>query len=175
MTSVLLISDIHGNLPALDAVLEDAVSHGASSEVWVMGDSVGYGAQPNEVIERLRTLPNPTIVKGNHELAATKEISIADFNPAAGAATEWTARNINPEVKEFLIALPLVTERHGITICHGTPRNPIWEYMFTSRIAELNLEHFETLGCVARSHAHTFGFRTRRLWQLAGQTGNRRR
>ena len=152
MTSVLLLSDIHGNLPALDAVLEDVNRQGTISEVWVMGDSVGYGAQPNEVIERLRRLPDPTIVKGNHELAATGEISIANFNPAAGAATDWTARKLKPEIKDFLIALPLVTERHGITICHGTPRNPIWEYMFTSRIAELNLEHFETHGCV---HGHT--------------------
>ena len=152
MTSVLLLSDIHGNLPALDAVLEDADRHGAISEVWVMGDSVGYGAQPNEVIKRLRKLPNPTMVKGNHEAAAIGEISTANFNPTAGAAADWTARNLEPEIKDFLIGLPLVAERHRITICHGTPRNPIWEYMFTSRIGELNLEHFETLGCV---HGHT--------------------
>ena len=152
MTSVLLLSDIHGNLPALDAVLEDANRNEVSSEVWVMGDSVGYGAQPNEVIERLRTLPNLTMVKGNHEAAAIGEISTANFNSAAGAAADWTASNLDPEIKEFLIALPLVTERLGVTICHGTPRNPIWEYMFTSRIGELNLEHFDTLGCV---HGHT--------------------
>ncbi len=152
MTSVLLLSDIHGNLPALDAVLEDADRRGASSEVWVMGDSVGYGAQPNEVVERLRTLPNPTIVKGNHEAAATGEISTANFNPTAGAAADWTARELDPDTKEFLVALPLVVERIGTTICHGTPRNPIWEYMLTSRIGELNLEHFQTLGCV---HGHT--------------------
>lgn len=152
MTSVLLLSDIHGNLPALDAVLADANQRGSCSEVWVMGDSVGYGAQPNEVIVRLRTLPNPTIVKGNHEAAATGEISIANFNSAAGAAADWTARNLDPAIKQFLLELPLVTERHGITICHGTPRNPIWEYMLTSRIGELNLDHFETLGCV---HGHT--------------------
>ena len=152
MTTVLLLSDIHGNLPALEAVIEDANNASNFSEVWVMGDSVGYGAQPNEVIECLLTLPNPTMVKGNHEAAAIGEISTANFNPTAGAAADWTARNLDPEIKEFLTALPLVTEQHGITICHGTPRNPIWEYMFTSRIGELNLKHFETLGCV---HGHT--------------------
>lgn len=152
MTSVLLLSDIHGNLPALEAVLEDADRQGASSEVWVMGDSVGYGAQPNEVVECLRSLPNPTMVKGNHEAAAIGEISTANFNPTAGAAADWTARQLDPETTDFLIALPLVTERLGITICHGTPRNPIWEYMLTSRIGEMNLEHFETPGCV---HGHT--------------------
>ena len=152
MTTVLLLSDIHGNLPALDAVLEGAASHGASSEVWVLGDSVGYGAQSNEVIHRLRTSPNLTMVKGNHEVAAIGEMSTANFNPTAGAAADWTARSLEPEIKEFLMSLPLVVERHGVTICHGTPRNPIWEYMFTSRTAELNLEHFQTLGCV---HGHT--------------------
>ncbi|MYA60357.1 MAG: metallophosphoesterase family protein [Chloroflexi bacterium] len=168
MTSVLLLSDIHGNLPALDAVIEDAERHGPSSEVWVMGDSVGYGAQPNEVVERLRALPNLTMVKGNHEAAAIGEISTANFNPTAGAAADWTLSILDPETKEFLIALPLVTERLGITICHGTPRNPIWEYMFTSRIAELNLEHFGTLGCV---HGHThipsvFGRDASGIWRV---------
>ena len=172
MSSVLLLSDIHGNLPALDAVLEDANQHGPYSESWVMGDSVGYGAQPNEVIERLRALPNPTIVKGNHEAAAIGEISIASFNSAVGVAADWTARNLDPEIKEFLIALPLVTERLGITICHGTPRNPIWEYMFTSRIGELNLDHFDTLGCV---HGHThvssiFGRDTSGTWRAQQAT-----
>ena len=93
MTTVLLLSDIHGNLPALDAVLEDANMPGTSSAVWVLGDSVGYGAQPNEVIDRLRTLPNPTIVKGNHEAAAIGEISTANFNPTAGAAADWIQKS----------------------------------------------------------------------------------
>ena len=152
MTTVLLLSDIHGNLPALEAVLDNATNRSEFASVWVLGDSVGYGAQPNEVIERLRTLPDLTMVKGNHEAAAIDELSIANFNPSAGAATAWTANALNPEVRDFLIALPLVTEHSGVTLCHGTPRNPIWEYMLTSQTADLNLSHFNTAGCV---HGHT--------------------
>ena len=117
-----------------------------------MGDTVGYGAQPNEVVDKLRALPNLEIVKGNHDAAALGEVSIATFNPTAGAAAIWTRRNLNPEQSSFLKSSPLVIVRHGVTICHGSPRDPIWEYLFTTRIAELNLDHFETVGCV---HGHT--------------------
>ncbi len=152
MTTVLLLSDIHGNLPALEAVVENATNRSEFSSVWVLGDSVGYGAQPNEVIEHLRALPDLTMVKGNHEAAAIGELSIADFNPSAAAAAAWTSDALNPDVRDFLIDLPLVTQHSGITLCHGTPRNPIWEYMLTSRTADLNLSHFDTAGCV---HGHT--------------------
>ena len=92
MTTVLLLSDIHGNLPALEKTLEDASQRADITSVWVMGDSVGYGAQPNEVVERLRLLPDLAMVKGNHEAAAIGEISIANFNPSAAASAAWTAR-----------------------------------------------------------------------------------
>ena len=91
MTTVLLLSDIHGNLPALENTLEDVSQRADITSVWVMGDSVGYGAQPNEVIERLRSLPDLAMVKGNHEAAAIGEISIANFNPSAAASAAWTA------------------------------------------------------------------------------------
>lgn len=152
MTTALLLSDIHGNLPALETVLDDAYRCADIASVWVMGDSVGYGAQPNEVVERLRSLPDVVMVKGNHEAAAIGEISIANFNPSAAAAAAWTADALSTDTRDFLISLPLVTIRLGITLCHGTPRNPIWEYMLTSQTAELNLDHFDTTGCV---HGHT--------------------
>ncbi len=152
MTTVLLLSDIHGNLHALETVLNDAFERAEIASVWVMGDSVGYGAQPNEVIKRLRTLPDLAMVKGNHEAAAIGEISIANFNPSAAASAAWTTEALIPEVRDFLTALPLVTMRSSITLCHGTPRNPIWEYMLTSQTAELNLNRLDTAGCV---HGHT--------------------
>ncbi len=152
MTTVLLLSDIHGNLPALEKVLEDATDRAEIESVWVLGDSVGYGAQPNEVVERLRALPDLAMVKGNHEVAAIGEISIANFNPSAAAAAAWTENALTTENRDFLTALPLVIVQLGITLCHGTPRNPIWEYMLTSQTADLNLNHFDTTGCV---HGHT--------------------
>ncbi len=152
MSRILLLSDIHANLPALEAVVEDADTRCQFDEVWVLGDSVGYGAQPNEVVERLRTLPGLAIVKGNHEAAALGEISIDSFNPSAAAAAAWTVDALSSDVRDFLSKSPLVTTGSGVTLCHGTPRNPIWEYMFTSQTADLNLDHFDTVGCV---HGHT--------------------
>ena len=168
MARVLLLSDIHSNLPALEAVVDDATKRCQFTEVWVLGDSVGYGAQPNEVVERLRTLPGLAIVKGNHEAAAIGEISIDNFNPSAAAAAAWTADALSSDVRDFLSKLPLVTNQIGITLCHGTPRNPIWEYMFTSRTADLNLNHFDTTGCVL-GHTHIpsiFGRDTTANWHV---------
>ena len=166
MNSILLLSDIHGNLPALDAVLEDARQRGAFSAVWVLGDSVGYGAQPNDVINRLRELPDPKIVKGNHEAAALGEISVADFNPAAAAAALWTSKNITEDVRRFLSGLPNIATDDSVTLCHGTPRDPIWEYLLSVRTAEENLTYFTTAGCI---HGHThvpsvFGRHVARAW-----------
>lgn len=168
MTAVLLLSDIHGNLPALEKVLDDASQRAEIESVWVMGDSVGYGAQPNEVVGRLRALPEIVMVKGNHEAAAIGEISIANFNPSAAAAAAWTVDALTAEARDFLVALPLMVVHSGITLCHGTPRNPIWEYMLTSQTADMNLNHFETAGCV---HGHThipsvFGQDTSANWRV---------
>ena len=168
MTLALLLSDIHANLPALEAVVADAQTRYRFSEVWVAGDSVGYSAQPNEVVDFLRTLPQLMIVKGNHEVAALGEIPIDTFNPTAGAAAIWTMQNLQPEQAEFLKSLPMVAVRHGVTLCHGTPRDPIWEYLFTSRTAELNLQHFQTDGCVY-GHTHIpslFGLQRNDDWQI---------
>ena len=168
MTTVLLLSDIHGNLPALETVLEDASRRADIAFVWVLGDSVGYGAQPNEVVERLRELPELAMIKGNHEAAAIAEISIANFNPSAAAAAAWTADLLTTETRDFLTALPLVTVQLGITLCHGTPRNPIWEYMLTSQTADLNVDYLDTAGCI---HGHThipsvFGRDTSANWHV---------
>lgn len=175
MSSILLLSDIHGNLPALDAVLEDAESRGGYSAVWVLGDSVGYGAQPNEVVDRLWTLPRVVMVKGNHEAAALGEISVADFNPVSAAAAVWTARHLNEATRDYLRGLPELAVDHGVTLCHGTPRNPIWEYLISARVAEDNLGHFDTVGCVC-GHTHVpsvFGSYFERSWHaIQAQDGD---
>ena len=167
MRPVLLLSDIHGNLPALDAVIEDASARQDFAAVWVLGDSVGYGAQPNQVVDRLRSLQNLTIVKGNHEAAAIGEMSVATFNPIAGSAALWTARTLTDDYRDYLARLPEIVVEKSVTLCHGTPRDPIWEYMLDSSVAEENLRYFSTTGCVY-GHTHVpavFGRTDQGRWQ----------
>jgi diadenosine tetraphosphatase ApaH/serine/threonine PP2A family protein phosphatase len=116
----LVISDIHANLEALDATLEAA---GAWDQALVLGDLVGYGADPNGVIERVRALPTAAIIRGNHDKVATRLDSVENFNHLARQAIEWTANMLSPDNREWLAALPagpiIIDDR--IEICHGTP------------------------------------------------------
>ncbi len=154
MPTILLISDIHSNLPALDAVWSDAFNRATSiDETWVLGDSVGYGAQPNETIDRLRSMPGLLMVKGNHEAAVLDELLVSQFNSIAALAILWTAARLKSEVSEFLRNLPMVAQRYNVTLCHGSPRDPMWEYLTSPRIAMANLNHFQTAGC-ATGHSH---------------------
>src|SRR5271156_3817446 len=94
----LLLSDIHANIDALEAVLEAAPAH---DQVWNLGDVVGYGAAPNEVIERVRSL-GETFVRGNHDRACSGLLSVEDFNPIAGRAALWTRDVLTPEHMDWL-------------------------------------------------------------------------
>jgi predicted phosphodiesterase len=145
---IAVLSDVHANLPALDAVLADA---GAVDAVWHLGDVVGYGPDPDGVVDRLRGV-GAIGVRGNHDSAAVGGPEIEDFNPEARAAMEWTRRHIGPATREWLTALPLRREEQGMTLVHGSPRDPIWEYVVSTTIAKANLAAFETLYCL---HGHT--------------------
>lgn len=116
----LILSDIHANLEALDAVL----AAGAGSEgVLVLGDLVGYGADPNAVIDRVRDLPTSTIIRGNHDKVGAGIDSIRSFNHLARHAIEWTAAALSPERRQWLSELPrgpLVVDEF-VQICHGSP------------------------------------------------------
>jgi len=120
----LVLSDIHSNLEALEAVLQaaDARKH---DQVLVLGDLVGYGADPNAVIERVRALEPAGIVRGNHDKAAAGIDDTGDFNEVARAAAEWTLRELTPAYRQYLAGLPagpaLVDD--VIEICHGSPRD----------------------------------------------------
>lgn len=118
----LILSDLHGNRPALEAVLE-AVPPSAFDRVVVLGDLVGYGADPNFVVERVRALDPVAIVRGNHDKVACGLASDEDFTPLARAAIAWTAAALTPENRAYLYALPagpcLVSER--VEACHGSP------------------------------------------------------
>jgi predicted phosphodiesterase len=145
---VAVLSDIHANLPALDAVLADA---GPLDAVWHLGDVVGYGPDPDGVVERLRDL-GAIGVRGNHDSAAIGGPEIEDFNPDARAAMEWTRGRIGPLTRAWLAALPLRRVEQGMTLVHGSPRDPLWEYIVSGAIARANLRAFETARCL---HGHT--------------------
>lgn len=149
---VLIVSDIHANLPALQTVFQAARQAGGWDEVWCLGDAVGYGAHPNEVMDLLRA-QRLRMIAGNHDLAAIGDLDTDDFNPAAASAAEWTLSVMTREHYDFLAALPSKTVIGDYTLAHGSPREPVWEYVTSSLVATVNLEHFDTPWCFV-GHTH---------------------
>jgi len=145
----LIISDIHSNLAAFEAVLADA---GPFDKVWCLGDMVGYGPDPNECVERLRGLPH-VCVAGNHDWATLGKLDTEDFNPDAKRACLWTREQLSSSNLEYLEALPRSLIEEDFTLVHGSPRHPIWEYILNPSIAQANFEHFDTRFCFV-GHTH---------------------
>jgi diadenosine tetraphosphatase ApaH/serine/threonine PP2A family protein phosphatase len=116
----LVISDVHANLEALDATLAAASGYG---RVLVLGDLVGYGADPNAVIERVRALPSSTVIRGNHDKVGAGLEDVQGFNHLARHAIAWTATALTPANRAWLAALPQgpVIADTGVEICHGAP------------------------------------------------------
>lgn len=142
MTRILVISDIHANLEALEAVLKEA---GKVDQTWCLGDIAGYGPQPNECIQRIAALPELTCMMGNHDFAALSELSLETFNTDARKALLWQREILTEESKTILRSLsdkPL--ERGDVTLSHGSPRDTIWEYIMNVVIARQNLDSFWT-------------------------------
>jgi predicted phosphodiesterase len=146
---IAVLSDIHANLPALEAVRADLSD---IDQVWVLGDIVGYGPQPNEVVSTLQSMGARSVL-GNHDGAAIGTVDPAYFNPDARKAIEWTAEAIDPNTRAYLATLPEVRRDGGLTAVHGSPRDPIWEYITSSSIAAANFESFETRLCLF-GHTH---------------------
>lgn len=146
----LIISDIHANIIALEAVLADAAPY---DRVWCLGDVVGYGPDPNQCIERVKALPGLKCVKGNHDAAILGEIDIRAFNSDARASLEWLDTQLSPENKQWLAELEELLVFDDITLVHGSPRNPVWEYVMDLSIARANMAAFETEICLV-GHTH---------------------
>ena len=151
-----VLSDIHGNLAALEAVLSALAPFDA---VWQLGDIVGYGPQPDEVIERLRAA-DARGVRGNHDSAATAQIDVGWFNDDARAAVEWTAGQLSDVAQRWLCDLPERTvEEPGagdgrtFTLVHGSPRDPTWEYVYSTPVARACFDAFDTAHCLV-GHMH---------------------
>jgi predicted phosphodiesterase len=149
---VAVIADIHGNLTAFEAVLADMNSDGDIDEVWCLGDVIGYGPDPSECIALLRRYPH-ICVAGNHDWAAIGKVDIADFNPHAAAACRWTGEQLTTGDVEYLESLPLTLEKGDFTIVHGSPREPIWEYVVSTTVARANFDCFDTGYCLI-GHSH---------------------
>ncbi len=148
----LIVSDIHSNLEALNAVLVDAGRHGGFDRVWCLGDIVGYGPDPSASMERLREF-ELTAVAGNHDYAASGVIDASDFNGAAYAAIRWTAGQLSREETAFLAELPTVSLEAPFTLVHGSLRAPIFEYLLNSAQAVATLELLTTEYCLV-GHSH---------------------
>ena len=140
---VVVLSDIHANLPALQAVLADVARTAPGAPIWHCGDVVGYGASPNEVVAELQRV-GATGVMGNHDLAALGDDVIDTFNEAAHAAALWTRDVLTAESRGWLRALPKVLEMGAATIVHASLRDPILEYVVQGEVAEANLSALHT-------------------------------
>lgn len=126
----LIVSDIHSNLAALDAVFMDAQRLEALDAVWCAGDIVGYGPDPNPCVERLRDV-GAVSVMGNHDAGAIGRLGLDDFNAYAAEACRWTGDQLTADSRAYLEGLELTTEREPFTIVHGTPNNPLWDYLLS--------------------------------------------
>jgi len=146
---IALLSDIHANLAALEAVAADLP---AVDETWVLGDIVGYGPQPNEVIAMLQAMGARSVL-GNHDGAAIGTVDAAHFNPDARAAIEWTATVVDANSRAYIASLPEVRRDGDLTAVHGSPRDPIWEYITGPAVAAANFDEFETRLCLF-GHTH---------------------
>jgi predicted phosphodiesterase len=146
---VAVLSDIHSNLPALDAVLEALQPFDA---IWQLGDIVGYGPEPDEVVARLKAA-GATGVRGNHDSAAVGAIDADAFNDDARIAVEWTAVHLGEAARMWLAQLPERATETDFTLVHGSPRDPTWEYVYSMPVARANFPAFDTKHCLV-GHTH---------------------
>jgi len=148
---VLVISDIHANYTALEAVLDHA---GEVDETWCLGDLVGYGPDPNLVVDRIREIHNLTCLMGNHDAAVIGKIPFETFNPDARRSLERHEKVLNADNMDFLRSLQQTVQvRAGVTLAHGSPRDPLWEYVLNTLSARLNFAEFDTSSCFV-GHSH---------------------
>jgi predicted phosphodiesterase len=149
---IAVVSDIHGNIHALEAVLQ-ALSADPPDELWCLGDLVGYGPQPNECCSTMRERAAVCLV-GNHDLLALgKEVFAAEFNPDAAAAGAWTRQALTSESRAFLQSLSPKADARNAQLFHASPRDPVWEYVL-SREAMVEALRLTSQPLVFVGHSH---------------------
>jgi diadenosine tetraphosphatase ApaH/serine/threonine PP2A family protein phosphatase len=152
-----ILSDIHGNDDALAAVLEDiatiSMRHPTPiDEIWCLGDLVGYGPEPSACIRLVRAC-SELCIAGNHDWVAAGKANSAEFTGAAAIVAAWTSRQLTGEERTYLAELPQIVATGDFTLAHGSPSNPIWEYLLTPAAARRNFPAFETRFCLV-GHTH---------------------
>jgi len=149
------VSDIHANLPALEAVLEATAATGVE-EVWCLGDVVGYGVEPDACADLVRESCSVCLV-GNHDLAVLGELDIGSFSESAAVAVEWTQGNIADRTLKFLRELAPSGERGGVGLFHASPRDPVWEYVLSGEQADAGMAaNPRPVGLIGHSHVALF-------------------
>jgi predicted phosphodiesterase len=148
---VAVVSDIHSNLHALEAVLR-AIEAEAPDELWCLGDLVGYGPRPNECCAAIAERADVCLA-GNHDLAVRGTIDLAEFGGEAGIAATWTREVLEPQAQELLDRLEPKGGAHGVALYHGSARDPIWEYILSDEAALATLELADS-ALVLVGHSH---------------------
>ena len=163
---IALLSDVHGNLPAFRTVVADARAAGVDA-IWCLGDLVGYGASPDECVA-LAQEECDVLLGGNHDLAVAGRIELSDFSPAAAAAARWTQAHASAETLALLKTLAPAMEDDRIGLYHGSPTDPIWEYVLSTEQAEQSFDAM-TPRVGAIGHTHVALRFTRRDGELYGE------
>ena len=146
-----VISDIHGNLHALESVLR-SVDAESPDELWCLGDLVGYGPQPNRCCELVAERADVCLI-GNHDLGVLGRIDLEDFTPDAAAAARWTAEILEDTPRRYLESLSPSAVLDRAELFHASPRDPVWEYVLAPEVAFLSLEATQKpLVLVGHSH-----------------------
>jgi diadenosine tetraphosphatase ApaH/serine/threonine PP2A family protein phosphatase len=148
---VAVVSDIHGNLQAFEAVLE-AIAASDCEELWCLGDLVGYGAEPDACVELARRHA-AVCLAGNHDLVVRGELPIEEFSRGAALAAEWTRNTITPQTREYLDGLEASKLDEAVGLYHASPRDPVWEYVLSPLQAELCLDAQQQRVCLI-GHSH---------------------
>jgi diadenosine tetraphosphatase ApaH/serine/threonine PP2A family protein phosphatase len=160
---IAILSDVHGNLPAFEAVLGD-IEDESVEEVWCLGDLVGYGAQPDDCVQLARDRCDLSLA-GNHDLVVTGDIPISDFSASAATAARWTQETIADETLDYLKGLRPADADRQPALYHASPRDPVWEYVLSTWQAD---ECFDVMDArvAAVGHSHVA------LWFNRDDEGN---
>jgi diadenosine tetraphosphatase ApaH/serine/threonine PP2A family protein phosphatase len=167
---VALLSDVHGNLPAFEAVIADVKSTGVDA-IWNLGDLVGYGAQPDECVELARETCDLCLI-GNHDLVVIDKLKVDDFSANAATAALWTREHIKDETREFLQKLSPKDESGEMKLYHASPRDPIWEYVLSVGLADACIDVMPgRLAAVGHSHVALWFWRNEGGRTIGEQAG----
>jgi diadenosine tetraphosphatase ApaH/serine/threonine PP2A family protein phosphatase len=165
---VALMSDVHGNLPAFQAVLDDIGREGVDAR-WCLGDLVGYGAQPDECVALAREACDVCLI-GNHDMVVIDKLDVSEFSHNAAVAALWTRENIAPESREYLNGLSPEARGGELGLYHASPRDPVWEYVLgTTQAGECMDAMDARIGAVGHSHVALWFSRERDGEPVSGQ------